>query len=117
MPIEDLKDSLVIVLCNLKERTLCNWPSHGMLLCASSEDGKTEPLRPPVGSQPGDQVSIGSFPRLPVQELHPKKNPWDMVREELFVDENKQAVYQKDSFWNTLNGNITVKSLTKAKIS
>lgn len=114
---EDLKDSLVVVLCNLKERTLCGWPSHGMLLCATSEDGTTEPIRPPAGSNPGDPITFGNYPRLPVPELHPKKNPWDTVKDELFIDESKQAAYAKMHFFTTPNGVVTVKSLTKAKIS
>ena len=38
--IEDLKDSLVLVICNLKPRNLKGWKSHGMILCAESKDGK-----------------------------------------------------------------------------
>ncbi len=114
---EDLKNSLVVVLCNLKERTLCGWPSHGMLLCATNEDGTTEPIRPPAESNPGDPITFGNFPRLPVPELNPKKNPWDNVKDDLFIDENKQAAYAKFNFFTTPSGVVTVKSLTNAKIS
>ena len=117
IPIEDLKDSFVVVLCNLKERTLKGWPSHGMLLCASREDGSVEPLRPPQGSEPGDQVTISNFPRLPVPELHPKRNPWDDVKADLTVDGFKVAQYKKENAWTTPKGKITVKSLDNSVIS
>lgn len=115
--IEDLSDSMVVILCNLKERTLCGWPSHGMLLCASNAEGKIEPLRPPQGSKAGDAITINNFPRLPVAELHPKKNPWDLVKDDLTINEDKQATYAKVNLFETPNGVVTVKSLTCAKIS
>jgi tRNA-binding EMAP/Myf-like protein len=117
VPIENLKDSLVVVLCNLKERTLKGWPSHGMLLCASKEDGSIEPLKPPMGSEPGDLVSIGDFPRTPVPELNPKKNPWDDVKNELTVDAFKVAQYKKENPWTTPRGKITVDKLDNSVIS
>jgi tRNA-binding EMAP/Myf-like protein len=38
VPIEDLQGSKVVVLCNLKPRSLKGVTSHGMLLCASNSD-------------------------------------------------------------------------------
>jgi methionine--tRNA ligase beta chain len=114
--INELRDSMVVVITNLKERTLCGWPSHGMILCANGSDGSVEPLRPPEGSQAGDQVFIGDFPRQPVQQLNPKKNPWDNVKEDFVVNASKTAVY-KDGVWKTNKGIIHTKSLTNAKIS
>jgi aminoacyl tRNA synthase complex-interacting multifunctional protein 1 len=117
VPIEDLKDSLVVLLCNLKPRTLCGWNSHGMLLCATDDKDNTEPIRPPPGSKPGDQIFIGDFPRLPVAELNPKKSPWDIVKDQLLINEEKVATYDLKHEWKTDKGVITCKSLTKAKIS
>jgi len=31
IPISDLENSLVVVLCNLKSKNLCGYPSHGMV--------------------------------------------------------------------------------------
>ena len=88
------------------------------MLCASetAEDGAIEPLRPPEGSQPGDQITIGNFPRCPVPELNPKKNPWDDVKEELKVNENLVASYGNCE-WTTLKGKIKTNSLKNVKIS
>jgi aminoacyl tRNA synthase complex-interacting multifunctional protein 1 len=114
--IEKLRDSLVIVLCNLKPRSLCGWTSHGMLLCCNN--GETvEPIRPPAGTKPGDLVHIGDYVRQPVPELNPKKNPWDLVKDDLIVNEEKIATFAKNSLWKTKNGYITSESLTNAKIS
>jgi aminoacyl tRNA synthase complex-interacting multifunctional protein 1 len=113
--IEELRDSLVIVLCNLKARTLCGWTSHGMLLCCNNGD-TVEPIRPPAGSKPGDLVHIGDYVRQPVAELNPKKNPWDVVKDDLIVNEEKIATFAKNFLWKTENGYITSESLTNAKI-
>ncbi len=115
--IETLKDSYVVVLCNLKPRTLCGWTSHGMLLCCSGENEKIEPLRPPQGSLPGDPVFIGDYIRQPVPELNPKKNPWDVVKDDLIVNEEKLATFAKSNLWKTDKGFITSESNTNAKIS
>jgi aminoacyl tRNA synthase complex-interacting multifunctional protein 1 len=117
VPIESLRDSLVVVLCNLKPRALCGWNSHGMLLCATDDKDNTEPIRPPAGSQPGDAVTIGDFPRLPVPELNPKKSPWDVVKDQLLINEDKVATYDLKHEWKTDKGLITSENFTKAKIS
>lgn len=49
----------VVVLCNLKPRTMRGVTSHGMLLCASNADhNQVEPLLPPEGAEPGDLVTV-----------------------------------------------------------
>jgi len=115
--IEDLRDSYVIVLANLKPRTLCEWTSHGMILCASDENGNIEPIRPPAGSKPGDAITIGEYPRQPVPELNPKKSPWEQVSSEVFVNADKYATYQGTSIWRTESGIVGTKVLTGGKIS
>lgn len=112
--IEDLRDSYVIVLCNLEVRPLCGWPSHGMVLCASDSTGKTEPLRPPAGSQPGDLVSIGDLPRQPAPD---KKNPWKNVYPDLTLNEKGEATFQRSHIWKTDKGVVKSPSLTNANIS
>ena len=116
VPIEDLKDSYVVVLCNLKPRALCGWVSHGMILCATDSQGKTEPIRPPEGSKEGDLVSIGDFPRLPIAEIN-KKSPWDAVKDDIKINDDKLATYKNDSIWKTDLGAIHSKFVTNAPIS
>jgi len=115
--IEVLRDSLVIVLCNLKPRNLKGWNSHGMVMCASvSEEGEIEALRPPEGSQPGDLVTIGTYPRKPVAELNPKKNPFDEVKDSLKVNDNLVACFG-DAEWTTPKGKVKTSALKNVKIS
>ena len=115
--INDLKDSLVIVIVNLKKRNLKGWPSHGMILCASNKEGKVEPLRPPEGSQVGDLVYIGNLEREPAND---KKCPWEAVHDKIFVDGKKEAIYKddKDTFvWHTDKGNIVSPTIADGTIS
>ena len=47
-PLEELNQKLVCIFCNLKEKKLGGYPSHGMILCASNSDhSKCEVLFPP----------------------------------------------------------------------
>ena len=115
--INDLKDSLVVVIANLKKRNLRGWPSHGMILCTSDKDGKVEPLRPPEGSQAGDLVMIGNLPREPATDKH---CPWEDVWKKLFVNDKKEATYkdEKDEFvWHTEKGNIVSPTIANGTIS
>ena len=114
--INDLKDSLVVCILNLKPRNLKGWTSHGMILCVS-KDGKTEPLRPPEGSAPGDLVYIGELPREPATD---KKCPWDKVCKNLFVNDKKEATYKDDEHelvWHTDKGNIVSTNIVGGTIS
>ncbi len=116
--INDLKDSLVVVICNLEARNLKGWESHGMILCASNDDHtKVEPLRPPKDSKPGDLVYIGDLPREPATD---KKCPWKKICDKLKVNPEKLATYKDDKnefIWHTENGNIVSPTFTSGSIS
>jgi len=50
---------MVVVLCNLKEKKLAGFPSHGMVLCGETPDkSAVELLTPPAGCVPGDLITI-----------------------------------------------------------
>eukprot|EP00638_Chattonella_subsalsa_P000818 CAMPEP_0117755164 /NCGR_PEP_ID=MMETSP0947-20121206/13283_1 /TAXON_ID=44440 /ORGANISM="Chattonella subsalsa, Strain CCMP2191" /LENGTH=309 /DNA_ID=CAMNT_0005574435 /DNA_START=63 /DNA_END=992 /DNA_ORIENTATION=+ len=56
---EQLKGSLVVVLCNLKPRAMRGVDSAGMLLCASNEEHtEVDPLTPPEGSIVGEIITF-----------------------------------------------------------
>lgn len=75
-----MKDQLVVVLCNLKAKKLAGYESHGMVICAETQDRlSAELLVPPAGSVPGDLISFEGFERKPPAALNAKKNPWDNV--------------------------------------
>ena len=62
---EEMRNRLVVVLCNLKPAKLKGVESKGMVLCASiaNEDGKkfVEPLITPEGAAPGDRVHVEGY--------------------------------------------------------
>jgi glutamyl-tRNA synthetase len=59
MSAENLDGRLVLVLCNLKERKLAGFPSHGMVLCASNEDHtEVKLVSVPVEAKVGERVTI-----------------------------------------------------------
>lgn len=80
-------DQLVIVVCNLKGRTLADYPSNGMVLCAETPDRLTaELLRPPQGAVPGDLVTFPGFERKCPPVLPAKKSPYDNVSPKFIID-------------------------------
>jgi glutamyl-tRNA synthetase len=59
---EDMENRLVLVLCNLKERKLVGFPSHGMVLCASNSNHTDVRLvNPPVDAKVGERVTVPDF--------------------------------------------------------
>jgi glutamyl-tRNA synthetase len=59
MTAEDLDGRLVLVLCNLKERKLAGFPSHGMVLCASNEEHtEVKLVSVPVEARVGERVTV-----------------------------------------------------------
>lgn len=54
LPVEDFKGQKVLVLCNMKEKKLRGFGSHGMILCGKKiENGveKIELVKPPGGTK------------------------------------------------------------------
>jgi len=67
--VEDLEGQRVLVLANLKSRKLVGFPSHGMVLCAASEDGsKVEFIEPPADAKLGERVMCDGFDGEPATE-------------------------------------------------
>jgi glutamyl-tRNA synthetase len=59
---EDLDGRMVLVLCNLKERKLAGFPSHGMVLCASNEDHtEVKLVSVPVDAKIGERITVPGF--------------------------------------------------------
>jgi glutamyl-tRNA synthetase len=59
---DELEGKKVLVLCNLKERKLVGFPSHGMVLCASNADHTVVKLvNPPIDAKIGERVTIPDF--------------------------------------------------------
>lgn len=61
VPLEEMQQRKVVVLCNLKPRNMRGIKSHGMLLCASNAaHDAVEPLEPPAAAAVGERVWFGN---------------------------------------------------------
>lgn len=113
--VEQLLNTNVIVLCNLKPRALKGITSAGMLLCSSNADHtKVEPLRPPEGINVGTLISFQGHKA----EIEPPGNragkAYTKVADDLFVNDDGVATYKGVPFM-TPQGPVT--STLKGKIS
>ena len=60
--LEEMQHQRVLVLCNLKARSLVGFSSHGMVLCASNADhSSVEFAVPPEGAAIGERVVFEGF--------------------------------------------------------
>eukprot|EP00526_Cylindrotheca_closterium_P004941 CAMPEP_0113633386 /NCGR_PEP_ID=MMETSP0017_2-20120614/17374_1 /TAXON_ID=2856 /ORGANISM="Cylindrotheca closterium" /LENGTH=634 /DNA_ID=CAMNT_0000544021 /DNA_START=128 /DNA_END=2032 /DNA_ORIENTATION=+ /assembly_acc=CAM_ASM_000147 len=93
--LEEMEGRKVLVLANLKSRKLVGFPSHGMVLCASSEDGKVEFVEPPEGAEIGERVMVEGFDGEPATENQViKKKMLDAIFPDLATDDSGVATYQ-----------------------
>lgn len=94
--LEDLEGRRVLVLANLKTRKLVGFPSHGMVLCAVSEDGESVVfVEPPADAAVGERVMVDGFDGEPATENQViKKKMLDAIFPELKTDETGTAVYK-----------------------
>ncbi|KAJ8965031.1 hypothetical protein NQ314_004429, partial [Rhamnusium bicolor] len=72
IPIEELRDRTVVLLCNLKPVKMRGITSEAMVMCASSDAG-VEVLSPPKDCLPGDLVYCDGYTRQPDAIMNPKK--------------------------------------------
>mmetsp|Transcript_17026 Transcript_17026/g.26298 ORF Transcript_17026/g.26298 Transcript_17026/m.26298 type:complete len:363 (-) Transcript_17026:21-1109(-) len=123
IPLEKMKDAMVVVIVNLKARKLADFMSQGMVLCASPADKSTiEFLNPPEGSVPGDEVFFEGYERKPLEMLPAKKNPWDNVAPKLNTDENGMGCFLDEASgknipFATAKGVCTAATVKKGIIS
>jgi len=108
VPEDQMKDRLVVVLCNLKPAKMRGVESNGMVLCGSREDPKeVEPLAPPEGSQPGDKVFVEGYETgNPDEVLNPKKKVWDQLAVDLKSSGEGLAQWQSNNLV-TQKGKVT----------
>ncbi|KAF2356402.1 tRNA-binding domain [Trinorchestia longiramus] len=93
VPLEQMQNRLVVVLCNLKPAKMRGVTSQAMVMCASTPD-KVEILTPPEGSVPGDLVDFEGYPRQPDALLNPKKKIFEACAPDLQTNGDKVAVFK-----------------------
>ena len=116
IPIEDMKDRLVVVLTNLKPRAMkaVGIESQGMVLCGQT-DSKVELVDPPAGSVAGDLISFEGQARSPPAEALNSKKFFDKVAPDMAVNSKGEACWKEVQF-KTDKGVCTVKSLKEGKV-
>ncbi|KAL3904850.1 MAG: hypothetical protein SGARI_004732, partial [Bacillariaceae sp.] len=92
----EMEGRRVLVLANLKSRKLMGFPSHGMVLCAASEDGsKVEFIEPPVNAKVGERISVSGYDGEPATENQViKKKMLDKIFPELATNGEGLACYK-----------------------
>merc|ERR1712184_45964 len=123
VPIDQMENRLVVVLCNLKPAKLKGIESKGMVLCASvtnDDDTKSvEPLVAPEGAIPGDIVYVEGYEaEQPDEQLNPKKKVWEKLAVDLKTsnDDKCQAQWQGNPLVIIGKGDIRAPSLRGAPI-
>lgn len=93
IPIDQMQDRLVLLLCNLKPAKMRGVTSEAMVMCASTPE-KVEILVPPENSVPGDRVVCQGFPGDPDPQLNPKKKIFEEVAPDLKTNDERIATYK-----------------------
>ncbi|XP_072481143.1 aminoacyl tRNA synthase complex-interacting multifunctional protein 1 [Notamacropus eugenii] len=93
VPLDQMQNRMVILLCNLKPAKMRGVVSQAMLMCASSPE-KVEILDPPSGSVPGDRITFEGFSGEPEKELNPKKKIWEQIQPDLLTNDQCVATYK-----------------------
>lgn len=121
--LQEMQNRLVVVVCNLKPVSMRGIKSCGMVLAATSKEGKVELVEPPENSTPGDLVYVEGYKNEEKRfdQLNPKKKIWETIQPGLKTNCNLQATYvdekeNKEFSLKTDNGVCTVQSVVEANI-
>lgn len=115
VPLEEMQNRLVVVLCNLKPAKMRGVTSEAMVMCASTPE-KVEILVPPSDSVPGDRVICSDFPGDPDSILPPKKKIFEQVAPDLKTNDNCIATYKSSPLVVMNKGEVKAPSLTNVQI-
>ncbi|XP_067627757.1 aminoacyl tRNA synthase complex-interacting multifunctional protein 1 [Eurosta solidaginis] len=115
VPLEQMRNRLVVVLCNLKPAKMRGVTSEAMVMCASSPD-KVEVLSPPAGAAPGDLVHCEGYTRQPDAQLNPKKKVFETCAPDLKTNEELIACYKGAALHVPGKGNIVAHTLKNVNV-
>lgn len=110
VPVEEMKNRLVVVMCNLKPAKMRGVTSEGMVMCASSPE-KVEVLTPPLNVVPGDLVHCEGYNRNPDAQLNPKKKIFETVAPDLLTNDQLVATYKGKPLYVPEKGQIKAATL------
>ncbi|KAL3681854.1 hypothetical protein R1sor_024810 [Riccia sorocarpa] len=116
IPIEEMQNRRVCVLCNLKPATMRGIKSQAMVLAASNADHtQVELVTPPEEAKIGERVVFPGYEGEPDEVLNPKKKVWETVQPDLATTEEFVAVYKGVPFTTTA-GVCNVSSISRGSI-
>ncbi|KAF5829872.1 hypothetical protein DUNSADRAFT_15409 [Dunaliella salina] len=119
VPIEQMKDRMVVVLANLKPRNMRKIKSFGMVMAASNEEHTmVEPIAPPAGAAPGERIFFADTEQQPaaVPNAVEKKKLWEIAAPGMRTDAQGVAGW-KGKAMQTSAGPVTAPSLADARIA
>ncbi|EPT32123.1 tRNA binding domain-containing protein [Toxoplasma gondii ME49] len=119
MKAEELEGQKVIVLANMKPKNLRGFPSHGMLVCATSKDhSKCELMRPPPDTPIGERLTFEGLQGEPDPVMNTKegKYPFAAVQPHFYTDDNRVGMYKTHRFM-TKQGPVFCDSIVGGTIS
>ncbi|XP_017093788.2 aminoacyl tRNA synthase complex-interacting multifunctional protein 1 [Drosophila bipectinata] len=115
VPLEEMQDRLVVVMCNLKPAKMRGVTSEAMVMCASTPE-KVEVLSPPAGAVPGDLVYCEGYPRQPDAQLNPKKKIFEACAPDLKTNDALVACYKGAALHVPGKGNVVAQTLKNVSV-
>lgn len=115
VPIEEMQNRMVVVLCNLKPAKMRGILSEAMVMCASTPE-KVEVLSPPAGSVPGDLVHCEGYERHPDAQLNPKKKVFETCAPDLKTNDYLIATFKGAALNVPGKGNVVAQSLKNVNV-
>lgn len=115
VPIEEMRNRMVIVLCNLKPAKMRGILSEGMVMCASTPE-KVELMNPPLNAVPGDLVHCEGYTRNPDAQMNPKKKIFETVAPDLLTNDNLIGCYKGKPLYVPEKGNVVAQTLKNVNI-
>lgn len=115
VPIEEMQNRILIVMCNLKPAKMRGVTSEAMVMCASTPE-KVEVLSAPAGCVPGDLVHCEGYARTPDAQLNPKKKIFETVAPDLRTNDELIAVYKGAALHVPGKGPIKAQTLKNVNV-
>ncbi|KAH8416018.1 hypothetical protein KR222_006420, partial [Zaprionus bogoriensis] len=115
VPLEEMQNRLVVVMCNLKPAKMRGVTSEAMVMCASTAD-KVEVLSPPAGAVPGDLVHCEGYVRQPDAQLNPKKKIFETCAPDLMTNGELIACYKGSPLHVPGKGNVVAQTLKNVNV-
>ncbi|XP_043641360.1 aminoacyl tRNA synthase complex-interacting multifunctional protein 1 [Drosophila teissieri] len=115
VPLEEMQNRLVVVMCNLKPAKMRGVTSEAMVMCASTPE-KVEVLSPPPGAVPGDLVHCEGYPRQPDAQLNPKKKIFESCAPDLMTNDDLVACYKGAALHVPGKGKVVAQTLKNVNV-